>query len=543
MRRRKSLIIIDETVEKFGGDPERLITELRRLAREGQKESDARFVGVVYNNLATVYHELGDHNGIFENALKSVALLKDLDGPGDGSLQVSALSALGYAYADQENNQMALACYEEASRIIKKHRIKGRIRTSVINNLASSYHAMGDYKTSARIHRESLELVRSERPDDYSALAMYSINLSQDYQDSDEPLKAKELLDSMEPWIGMVSFLPLRCDYYLRLAMIAYILGEPEKGNGYVDRAFDLLPDDPIPDQIYDDLRQTMHFVALAGDRDRAGRILGLMTAYYEKETGTMERLMAFRAISEYHSRFGENDAAAECCKTLDELYSRRFDELKKMQLNVHKRIKAANGEIDRLKKKMRKNEEMYSLEPLTGLLNRSALLETASGFIKDELRKKGRIGAIFIDIDNFKEFNDTYGHIKGDEIIRTVARACREEETASIRFARYGGDEFFGITRGLDDGEVADVARRICAGIRAEDIPNEKSPNGHRVTLSVGIVNVAVSERTDTIIEIANFADKAVYYAKNAGKNAIYLLSYNGGKSGSKAEFVKIDF
>lgn len=64
-------------------------------------------------------------------------------------------------------------------------------------------------------------------------------------------------------------------------------------------------------------------------------------------------------------------------------------------------------------------------------------------------------------------------------------------------------------------------ISRKICKA----DIPNEKNPNGQRVTLSVGLVNVPVSSSGDTIIEIANLADKALYHAKDQGRNAIYLL------------------
>lgn len=180
----------------------------------------------------------------------------------------------------------------------------------------------------------------------------------------------------------------------------------------------------------------------------------------------------------------------------------------------------------------------------MTKLFNRAALLKISSEFIAAAAKKKQKIGAIFIDIDYFKECNDTYGHAKGDEIIKEVAAACKAEEASNIRFARYGGDEFFGITRGLDDKEVADTARRICRRIRKADIPNEKNPHGQRITLSAGVVNVAITDRTDTIIEIANYADKAVYYAKNAGKNAIYLLDHDrSGKNGKTAGFIKIDF
>ncbi|MBR5942344.1 MAG: GGDEF domain-containing protein, partial [Clostridia bacterium] len=168
-----------------------------------------------------------------------------------------------------------------------------------------------------------------------------------------------------------------------------------------------------------------------------------------------------------------------------------------------------------------------------------------SSEFIESAAKKRQKVGVIFIDIDCFKECNDTYGHAKGDEIIRQVADVCRKRETKNVRFARYGGDEFFGITRGLTNGEVCDIARIICKDIRLADIPNEKNPNGGRLTLSAGVINVTITDKTDTILEIANYADKALYYAKNAGRNAIYELVHSDGgtnDTGSSA-YIKIDF
>ena len=82
-------------------------------------------------------------------------------------------------------------------------------------------------------------------------------------------------------------------------------------------------------------------------------------------------------------------------------------------------------------------------------------------------------------------------------------------------------------------------TAKRVCAKIREANIPNEKNPHGGKLTLSAGGVNVPITGHTDTIIEIANYADKALYRAKNSGKNAIFLLDRGGGE----AEYEKIEF
>ncbi len=389
MKINKSVKLLEEVYETYKGNPSRQIRELKKFITEGKKTGNTDLLGAAYFYTGYIYYELDDRDGVFTNALKAVAMLKDSE---NVSLIVRSYVMLGYGYGRQENYQMELDCYDKA-----------------------------------------------------------------------------------------------------------YVL---------------------------------------------AGKILELMKVYAQKNPGTLEQLIAYRTMAEYYAEFGEEKLALEYYSKLDSLYETRLNEFQKIQLNVHNKMKVADRELLKLNRKIEESEERATKEPLTKLLNRATLLRVASDFIDIAARKKEKVGAIFIDIDFFKECNDTYGHVKGDEILKEVAGACQREETPFIRFARYGGDEFFGITHGLDDKEVTDIASRICERIRKADIPNEKNPNGHRVTLSVGVANVRISGQTDTIIEIANYADKAVYYSKNAGKNCIHLLDH-GRKDdeGNQARFVKIDF
>ena len=439
---------------------------------------------------------------------------------------------------------MSLAEGEKTLAIMKRHRVRGSMRLTVLNNLAISYHALGDLKTCIKMYRECIEQANKYYPEDYSSLAMYNINLAKSYEDDGDKERSREVLKAVGEWIEKAEFRPLVCDYYLRFAAISYELGDNEAGGKALDNAFERVPENIYPYPIYDDLREVSRFLVKNRDKARADKVLALMSVYSEQEPDTIGQLFVYRMMSDYYNGFGEKDRALECYKKLDELFERRVRELQDMQMDVFKMMKNANAEIDKLKKKMRESEALYSLESMTGLLNRSALLSLSAEFIETAAKKKQKVGGIFIDIDCFKECNDTYGHARGDEIIKEVANVCKKEETANVRFARYGGDEFFGITRGLDDGAVVEIARRICKNIRDEKIPNEKNKNGRIITLSVGVVNVAITDHTDTIIEIANFADKALYHAKDSGRNAVYLLDYNeADKKGKNAAFVKVDF
>ncbi len=291
---------------------------------------------------------------------------------------------------------------------------------------------------------------------------------------------------------------------------------------------------------IYEDLSEFVPILLKCGDKKRAAKVVELIAGYGSRNAETIDRLLVCSTLAEYYKSIGDSAHAIEQYGQAVELYKTRTDELKQAQLNIHKMLKNADASINKLNKEILESEERANKDPLTKLLNRAAMLRVGGAFIDKATAGKEKVGAIFIDIDFFKECNDTYGHATGDEIIRKVADACRKEEAENICFARYGGDEFLGLTCGFSDEAVADIARRICARIREADIPNEKNPNGHRVTLSVGIANVSVTKKTDTIIQIVNYADKAVYYSKNAGKNCIHLLNHGRRKDNG---FDKIDF
>ena len=532
---------MEAVYDQHKGSSERQIKELKKFITHGKQTGDSCLIGAAYFYIGYIYYELDDRDGIFTNALKAVAMLKDST---EYNLLVRSYIMLGYGYGRQENYQMEFDCYDKAYNLGKKHRIKGNVWITLLNDLSNCYHQLGDYKNAIQIMNECVAQHQELLPEEYTAHAMYLINLSEYYKDSGQPKKALEILNGMGKWIGKVEFNGLVCDYYLRLAIVSFMLNDPKSSKDHIDKAFGYVPGNMYPHPVYDDLRQVSHFLAEDGDKKRAEKILELMKVYAENNPDTIEQLIAYRTMAEYHATFGDEKLALEYYAKLDGMFETRMDEFRRIQLNVTRKMRDADNEILKLNRKIEESEELASKEPLTKLLNRSALLRLASDFILTASKKKEKVGAIFIDIDFFKECNDTYGHVKGDEILKEVAGACRKEETAAVRFARYGGDEFFGITHGLDDKAVADIACRICARIRKADIPNEKNPNGHRVTLSAGVVNVPITEHTDTIIEIANYADKAVYYAKNAGKDRIYFLDHGRKDSkGKDDQFVRIEY
>ncbi len=165
--------------------------------------------------------------------------------------------------------------------------------------------------------------------------------------------------------------------------------------------------------------------------------------------------------------------------------------------------------------------------DALTGLYNRQYMDEAVNRLIHSHNRDyTDGLGAIIVDIDNFKEINDAYGHDKGDTVLKAVAGALRGRLRKVDIPVRYGGDEFclFVLSRTLNDAVV--VAERVREAVSALDF--QVGEASFRVTISVG---VALHHQNESLEDLIKRADMALYEAKTAGRNCV-KRSLRGGSS-----------
>lgn len=123
------------------------------------------------------------------------------------------------------------------------------------------------------------------------------------------------------------------------------------------------------------------------------------------------------------------------------------------------------------------------------------------------------------VDIDNFKEINDNYGHQTGDRVIMAVANKCRESIRGADFLARYGGEEFVIILNGASLKNAAKKANHICQSIAATRYCLDEVPGGPTLSVTVSI-GVSYLQKSDTVATVTQRADKALYAAKHTGKN-----------------------
>jgi diguanylate cyclase (GGDEF)-like protein/PAS domain S-box-containing protein len=160
------------------------------------------------------------------------------------------------------------------------------------------------------------------------------------------------------------------------------------------------------------------------------------------------------------------------------------------------------------------------TLDGMTGLLNRSAFMEMLDDEIKHHYVKRLAVALLFLDIDHFKQVNDTLGHTAGDELIQEFARRLRSQVRATDHVARLGGDEFVILLAGLESERTAvGVAEKLLEAV-SHDV--ELAGQRRKLSTSIGVAYAAVPDITPE--RLLQIADEALYQAKAAGRNTYRL-------------------
>ncbi len=168
---------------------------------------------------------------------------------------------------------------------------------------------------------------------------------------------------------------------------------------------------------------------------------------------------------------------------------------------------------------------QLASTDGLTGLANRRCFDETLAQEYARHVRSGDELALIMLDIDHFKLFNDTYGHVRGDECLRAVAAELKASlHRATDLAARYGGEEFICILpEAKSEPGARAVAERIRQAIADLNIPHGSAFTADHVTVSLGVV-ITHCDQTSTPDKIVARADEQLYRAKSQGRNQVCL-------------------
>ncbi len=205
------------------------------------------------------------------------------------------------------------------------------------------------------------------------------------------------------------------------------------------------------------------------------------------------------RTRKEYTEKIRERDLYARELQVIRDLYKEKLKEIEVMK------------------------EEALLLsytDDLTGIYNHRFFIQQLTLEVERQARYASPLSLLMIDIDYFKHYNDTNGHLAGDQVLRAIAFLIQRGVRQTDVVARYGGEEFSAILINAGREKAFEIAERVRRNVADTRIPNEEAQPNKNLTVSIGVATFSSS--ISTLKDLIREADHALYRAKKAGRNRI---------------------
>jgi len=175
--------------------------------------------------------------------------------------------------------------------------------------------------------------------------------------------------------------------------------------------------------------------------------------------------------------------------------------------------------ELKAMEKGYKEFEKKADTDALTQLLNRNAMHEKVPALLSDAVKKQKSVSVFIIDIDYFKQYNDYYGHVLGDECIKKIAQVISSSFEDNSLVCRFGGDEFVVFCYDMSREYAMALADKLVINVRSLCIESAGSPISDNVSVSVGF-HAGIPTAKDSLESLIDHADKGLYTAKEKGRN-----------------------
>lgn len=398
-------------------------------------------------------------------------------------------------------------------------------RSVIINNIANIFEYFGDMQAAKRYYEEALscageELESSKGAAHYAILISNVVHIACILGDLEE---AKMYTENFAVWNfpGANYIGP----YYSCLCHLAAANKDLDMLRENTDKFLDLLADNES--WAYQFFEVTLyianHLLDLSDEKYARKTLMAIGRLCGEGEEGSQLRAQCIWV--RYYEMFGTEEQQGWAYKRYYKL--KQVVDIatnKAMSEGLHAKIKLHEA-TKRHEEMCRKNKELESeaqVDQMTQVYNRRSFTKLVSQTVADENVKT--LGFAMIDVDYFKEYNDSYGHAKGDDVLRAVAE-CMTLAAGNSGFIynfRYGGDEFMCMYANCTESEMESHVKNIAEMVRGRHIPHKFSRSSDALSLSIGFSVCQRSEdgSLDAVALLAK-ADKALYWSKGRGRDS----------------------
>ncbi|HUH99164.1 MAG TPA: diguanylate cyclase [Anaerolineales bacterium] len=253
------------------------------------------------------------------------------------------------------------------------------------------------------------------------------------------------------------------------------------------------------------------------GRYDQAEQELLLALQVAEKINSLTNISLIHERLIEIYKEKQDYRSALEHFEAFHEVYKKIFNDKSDRRI---KNLEILN-QVETARQQTELYRELAGTDSLTNLINRRHFLEIAENAVQHLKISREHLALIMLDIDHYKSVNDKYGHKAGDDILTMVAAIIKRSLRKGDIAGRYGGDEFLVLVSGASADHCFKIAERIRQAVARQEF--QIGPVAMPVTISLGVVSID-PERVPPLDELINCADRALYLAKEQGRNRVVV-------------------
>lgn len=505
---------------------EKSILYCNKLIDYGMKNSDNKILGFAHYYLSEDYYLQNSIKNFSEHLLKSLEYQQITQ---NWDLLSRSFNLLGISTFIQGNYPLSLDYYLTALEICERNHLQ-HIAGLINSNIGSLYFYIKDYKNAIKHMSISKNLFESDKSHPFyikNICVVYSFLADCFYRQNQLEMAVQylKLIDDFST--GDNALLGVNIYTLAVKTQVYYSVGEHSEAEHCLNQVINLTKQQPALLDLQEDYFFLLYFLIEIKKYDKFLELLHLFEIIIDKANFANSKLELsklkiayYKAIHDEDNLLKESFAFYEASTALDEErnYTSRIamdfrvslEEAKKYQ----KEIELENA-ILQLKSQQ---------DPLTKLANRSLLNDYSEAAFDRAYMNQTSLAVGIFDVDYFKQYNDTYGHQAGDEVLIKIADILKEYLPKNIFSARYGGDEFIFIMENKTDKEILAFAHELKNRVIALNIEHSSSLVAPYVTISQGIRN-SVPFRENKMWDYLHAADTALYLMKRNCRNDICLV------------------
>lgn len=502
-------------------DDDKLQKDCRQLLRLGKKAKDDKAIGNAYFFLGWNDMKKGRYRKAVENVQEAMPYLKKGQ---EYEYYIRSFNIQGISYSELGNETLALESYLDGMENLREYHVPD-LQVWFYNNIGSRFQEANDHKEAILYldkARKYFSVGKRRERFPYLVIMIVYMNLGNSYTYTGEYEKGEEALtESMRiaeengDDTYQFSLLCLKSTLYWRT-------GRRDYAYEHLDELVDMAGSGKSISDYRQNITEFVDLLADMKEYEQMKRVIGFFEAYAKRQDSVYLSITAIEFWLFYYNLVGDEvqyqKYALEYAKlSLEQKKQMLADRVQVMKLKIE--LKERELERKNAQKREEKLKRKSEKDALTGLGNRYFLERYSKQLITRAAKEESFVGIGVLDIDCFKQYNDTYGHLAGDKCLKSVADIIEEKAGEKGKCFRYGGDEFVILLENITETEIIQIAGEIKQELDKQRIANRNSVVKKTVTLSQGYAHMK-PEQNYRLNQLLECADAALYAVKESGRD-----------------------